>query len=55
MKRFNIEARILNNGIKVTTKVDASSAEEAELIAGRKFMEGGFKGDQIKIVSIEER
>ena len=44
---------MLNNGIKVSTKVQASNESEAELIAGRKFLEQGFKGDSIKIVSIE--
>ena len=53
MKIFNVEARLLTNGAKVTAKVQAESADEAELIAGRKFLEAGWKGDQIKITSIE--
>jgi len=55
MKRYAIEARILKNGVKVTTTMSAESREDAELAAGRKFLEAGFKGDQIKIVSIEEQ
>lgn len=53
MKNYNIEARLLSNGVRVTTKVQANSAEEAELAAGRKFLEAGFKGNQIKISSVE--
>ena len=53
MKNYHIEARLLSNGVRVTTKVQANSAEEAELAAGRKFLEAGFKGNQIKISSVE--
>lgn len=51
--KYRVTAEILRTGAKVTAKVDASSAEEAELIAGRKFLETGFKGDEIKVVSID--
>ena len=53
MKTWTVVARLNSNGTKVTTKVQADSADEAELIAGRKFLEYGFKGDAIKIVSID--
>lgn len=52
MKNFTVNAVVLTNGIKVSAKVQATSENEAELIAGRKFLEAGFKGDQIKIVSV---
>ncbi len=54
MKTFNVEARLLTNGAKVTAKVLAENAMEAELAAGRKFLELGFKGDQIKITSVDD-
>lgn len=53
MKKFNVEAKLVNTGVKVSTKVYAESADDAELVAGRKFLEAGWKGDQIKIVSID--
>jgi len=43
--KYRVTAEILKNGVKVSTKVSASSAEEAELAAGRRFLEAGFKGD----------
>ena len=54
MNTFTVNAVVLANGIKVSAKVQAASENEAELIAGRKFLEAGFKGDQIKIVSVGE-
>ena len=53
MKNFTVNAMVLANGMKLSTKVQAESADDAELIAGRKFLEAGFKGDQIKITSID--
>lgn len=53
MKNWTVVAMLNNNGAKVTAKVQAESADEAELIAGRKFLENGFKGDDLKIVSID--
>ena len=55
MKRFAIEARLLTNGAKVTTTISAETMNDAELAAGKMFLEAGFKGDQIKIVSVEEQ
>lgn len=53
MRNFNVEAKLLTNGAKITAKVQAESKDEAELIAGRRFLEMGFKGDQVKIVSVD--
>ena len=53
MKTFTVHAHILNNGVSVTTKVQAEDKNEAELTAGRKFLEAGFKGKDIKIDSID--
>ena len=53
MRNFNVEAKLLTNGAKVTAKVQAETKDEAELIAGRKFLDMGFKGDQLKIVQID--
>lgn len=52
MKNFTVEAVILSNGMNLSAKVKAESSEEAELIAGRKFLEIGLKGDNVKITSI---
>ena len=54
MKNFTVNAVVLANGMKLSTKVRAESTTEAELTAGRKFLEAGFKGDQIKITSVED-
>lgn len=53
MKTWTVVARLNTNGAKVTAKVLADSADEAELIAGRKFLENGFKGDEIKILTVD--
>lgn len=53
MRNFNVEAKLLTNGAKITAKVQANSKDEAELIAGRRFLEMGFKGDQVKIVAVD--
>lgn len=53
MRNYTVTAVILANGFKLSAKVKADSADEAELIAGRKFLEAGFKGDQIKIASVD--
>lgn len=53
MKTFTVEAKLLTNGAKLTAKIQADSKNEAELMAGRKFLEMGFRGDQVKIISID--
>lgn len=54
MKKFLVEART-ENGVRFMTTVEAKNHAEAELSAGRHFLEMGIKGDAIKIHSIEER
>ena len=51
--KYRVTAEILKTGVKVSTKVTAASTEEAELAAGRRFLEAGFKGDEIKVISID--
>lgn len=56
MKKYLAVAYTTNgNGVKVSTTVEAESSADAELAAGRKFMEAGFTGKSIKIDHIEER
>ena len=56
MKRFLAVAYTTNgNGIKVSTTVEAESSADAELAAGRKFMEAGFSGKVIKLDHVEEK
>ncbi len=51
--KYRVTAEILKTGVKVSTKVTAASTEEAELTAGRRFLEAGFKGDEIKVISVD--
>lgn len=56
MKKYLAVAYTTNgNGVKVSTTVEAESPAEAELAAGRRFMEAGFSGKSIKIDHIEEK
>lgn len=54
MKKFLVEART-DNGVRFVTTVEAKDHADAELTAGRHFLELGMKGDSVKIHSVEER
>ena len=53
MKTYTVIAKLMTNGATVTSKVQAESADQAELIAGRKFLEYGFSGNDIKIMKVD--
>lgn len=56
MKKYLAVAYTTNgNGVKVSTVVSAESPAEAELAAGRRFLEAGFPGKFIKIDHVEEK
>ena len=54
MKKFLVEART-ENGVRFVTTVSAKDHADAELAAGRHFLEMGIKGDSVKIHSVEEK
>lgn len=53
MKRFDITA-MTKNGAKITMSIEAETSIDAELAAGRKLIERGFSGKNVKVISVTE-